>query len=448
MNIEVRRFSNNDIKKLVIPLMCEQFLAESVGMVATLMVSRAGDAAISGVALVDNINRLVIQIMAAFATGGAVVCSQYIGREDKKSAKRSNAQLHLIMLVVSLVVLIFACVFTKQILKLIFGEVEPDVLNSAVLYFTVTSFSYPFLAIYNAGAAIYRSQGNSKISMQISVIMNLINIVANAILVFGFHLNVLGVALSTNVSRIVAGVAMFYFTVRKSNTLCFDSVRDFKPDITMIGRILRIGIPSGIENSMFQIGKLIVVSMVALFGTASIAANAVGYTIIDFANIPAGSMGLALVALVGQCIGVGEYDQAKYYTKKSLRIAYLGDWSAKLILFVGAGAFCSCFHLSSDAYKIAVQILRWFCIASIPIWSLSFTLPNSLRASGDAAYTMVVSILSMWIFRVGSSYFLGVVCGMGVLGVWCGMFIDWFARGILFCIRYRSNKWMRKTTVG
>lgn len=441
------RFSKEDIIKLVVPLMCEQLLAVSVGLVDTLMVSKAGDAAISGVALVDNINRLVIQIMAALATGGAVVCSQYIGRKDEENSRKSNAQLHLIMMAVSLMVLAIALLFTRQILTAIFGKVEADVLDNAVLYFTVTAFSYPFLALYNAGGSVFRSQGNSKISMQISIVMNIINIIANAVLVFGFRLSVLGVALATDLSRIVAGILMLYFIVQKKNPLCFKGAADFKPDTQMLSRILKIGIPSGIENGMFQIGKLMVVSMVALFGTASIAANAVGYTIIDFANIPAGSMGLALVTLIGQCVGAGEYDQAKYYTKKSLKIAYLGDWCAKLILFICAGMFCSFFNLSVEAYEIAVQILRCFCIASIPVWPLSFTLPNALRASGDVAFTMVVSIISMWIFRIGSSYILSIVCGMGVLGVWLGMFIDWYARGICFSIRYLKNRWLNRQLI-
>lgn len=440
-------FTGKDIKKLVIPLMLEQLLAVSVGMVDTLMVSRAGDAAISGVALVDNINRLVIQIMAALATGGAVICSQYIGKRDSRQAKKSNAQLHFVMLFFSILIVILSLIFTKGILRLIFGNVEADVMNSAVMYFMVTALSYPFLALYNAGAAVYRSQGNSSISMYISVIMNIINIAANAVFVFEFNMDVLGVALATDLSRVFAGIIMLAFIISKRNNIRFSKVSDFKPDFTMLKKILKIGIPSGIENGMFHFGKLIVVSMVSVFGTASIAANAVGYTIIDFANIPGGSIGLALITITGQCIGAGQYEQAKYYTNKSLKYAYIGDWSSKLILFVFAGFFCSCFNLSHDAYRIAVQILRCFCIASIPVWPLSFTLPNTLRAAGDVTFTMVVSIISMWIFRIGSSYFLGVVLRMGVLGIWCGMFIDWFARGICFSIRYYSGKWISRKSI-
>ncbi len=439
-----RLFSRQNLIKLILPLLAEQLLAVSVGLVDTLMVSQAGDAAISGVALVDNINRLIIQVLAAIATGGAVICSQYIGKKDKTNAKKASAQLHMVMVLFALIVVAFALIFTGNIIGAVFGSVEEAVSRSATIYFTVTSLSYPFLAVYNAGAAVYRSEGNSSISMRISVIMNIINIVGNAVFVFGFNMSVFGVALATDISRVVAAVVMFMLVMSKKHELAFDNIKEFRPDTSMIGKILKIGIPSGIENGMFQIGKLLVVSMVATFGTASIAANAVGYTIIDFANIPGTSMGLALITLVGQCIGAGKKDQARYYTKLSLKIAYVGDWSSKAILFIFAGFFASCFNLSPEAYVIAVRILRCFCIVSIPVWPLSFTLPNALRAAGDVNFTMLVSIISMWVFRVGSSYLLGVFLNMGVLGVWFGMFIDWFARSVCFVIRYVSGKWTRK----
>lgn len=437
-------FSSKDIRKLILPLMFEQLLAVSVGLVDTFMVSRAGDAAISGVALVDNINRLIIQIMAALATGGAVVCSQYIGKKDDRQSRKSGAQLTLIMTMLAIVVVIIAILFTRNILTLIFGHVERDVMNSGVLYFTVTAFSFPFLALYNSGAAIFRSQGNSKISMQISIIMNVVNIVGNVIFVFGLNINVLGVALATLISRVVAGFIMLYYTVSSKNPLRCESIKDYRFDYFIIKKILSIGIPSGVENGMFQIGKLLVVSFVSTFGTASIAANAVGYTVIDFINIPASSMGLALITVVGRCIGAGKKEQAKMYSKRLLRNAYIGDWICNAFLFVMAPYLCGLFNLSSEAHTLAVTVLRCFAIASLPIWPLSFTIPNALRAAGDISYTMICSIISMWIFRVGSSYFLGVVCGFGIVGVWAGMFIDWFARSVMFMIRFVSGKWLQR----
>ena len=336
------------------------------------MVSQAGEAAISGVALVDNINRLIIQVMAALATGGAVVCSQFVGKGKEEGAKKSGAQLETVLLVFSVCMTLLSLIGTRGLLHAVFGNVSEDVMDSAVLYFTVTSLSFPFLGIYNAGAAIFRSIGS------------------------------------------------------------------------IIKKILAIGIPSGVENGMFQIGKLAVTSMVATFGTASIAANSVGYTVIDFANIPGNAMGLALITVVGQCIGAGEKKQAKQYTKKLVGLAYLGDWICNIALFLLAGTIAKCFHLSPEAVRIAEQILHCFAVTSLFIWPLSFTLSNALRAAGDATFTMIVSIASMWIFRVGSSYFFGIVLQMGVLGIWIGMFVDWGARSALFGWRFLSGKWLQR----
>lgn len=442
-------FSTKDLKKLIIPLMFEQLLAVSVGMVDTLMVSQAGEAAISGVALVDNINRLIVQVMAALATGGAVVCSQYIGSGKSERAKRAAAQLESVMMIFSVVVLALSLLFTRNILSAIFGHVPSDVMDSAILYFMVTSISYPFLGAYNAGAAIFRSAGNSKISMQISLLMNVINVIGNAIFVFVFHWAVFGVAFATLLSRIAAGFIMTALIGGKKNPVRIDRFSELIPDIGIIKKILTIGIPSGIENGMFQIGKLSVTSMVSMFGTASIAANSVGYTVIDFANIPGSAMGLALITIVGQCIGAGEKKQAKDYTKRIVRYAYYGDWACNAVLFLIAPWIATCFHLSLEAQAIATMVLRMFSVVSLFIWPLSFTLSNSLRAAGDVTYTMTISILSMWIFRVGSSYLFGVVFGMGVMGVWIGMFVDWAARSLAFVLRFAGKRWFdRKVITG
>lgn len=437
-------FSKQDLKKLMIPLMFEQLLAVSVGMVDTLMVSRAGEAAISGVALVDNINRLIIQVMAALATGGAVICSQFLGKGKDERARKSGAQLEIVLLIFSVAMLLISITCTRGLLGIIFGKVDADVMDSAVLYFTVTAVSYPFLGAYNAGAAIFRSVGNSKISMKISLLMNAVNVGGNAVFVFGFHWSVFGVAFATLLSRMAAGIVMTCFVCGRGNPIRIGYVRYLRPEGPIIKKILTIGIPSGIENGMFQIGKLMVTSMVAAFGTASIAANSVGYTVIDFANIPASSMGLALITVVGRCVGAGEREQAKSYTKRILRYAFYGDWICNAILFAFAGVIAGCFHLSPEAKDIAVLVLRCFAVTSLFIWPLSFTLSNALRASGDVTFTMVVSIVSMWVFRVGSSYLFGVVLGMGVLGIWIGMFVDWGARSVMFTWRFLSGRWLER----
>ena len=439
-------YNRKQLKALILPLMFEQFLNVMVGMVDTLMVSKAGEAAVSGVALTTNINLLIIQVMAALATGGAVVCSQYNGRKDTEEATFAAAQLETVLLVFSVVAALICAVFGHRMLPAIFGKVEEAVMHSAWIYMFVTALSYPFLGVYNAGAAIFRSVGNSKVSMILSVLMNAINIVLNAVLVMMGY-GVLGVALATLVSRIVCGICMVILVTKPYNPLQLKRLRELMPNRKMITRILRIGIPSGIENSMFQVGKLMVVSMITRFGTAAIAANSVSYSVIEFPNIPGMSMGLALITVVGNCLGAGEIEQAKKYTKKLMVLAYAGDWIMNALLFVFAPQVVGVFSLSKEATDMAVEVLRWFSSVAVFIWPLSFTLPNALRAAGDVKYTMITGILSMWMFRVLCSYFLAVVCNLGILGVWYGMFIDWGVRSLFFVIRYLSGKWQTKKVI-
>lgn len=440
-------YTKKELRALVAPLMFEQFLNVLVGIVDTLMVSQAGEAAVSGVALTTNINLLIIQVMAALATGGAVVCSQYNGRGDMKEARFAAGQLETVLLIFSFIAAAACFVGGRGMLGAIFGNVEPDVMDSAFTYMLITAVSYPFLGLYNAGAAVFRSSGNSSISMKLSVLMNAVNIGFNALFVFQFHMGVMGVALATLISRIVCGGIMNVFACSSRNPIRIEGIRALFPEKKMIVRILRIGIPSGIENSMFQIGKLAVVSMVTKFGTAAIAANSVSYSIIEFPNIPGTAMGLALITVVGNCIGAGELSQVKKYTKKLVGMAYVGDWVMNLLLFLFAPQIVSMFHLSSEAVSIAVEVLRYFSILSLFIWPLSFTLPSALRAAGDVRYTMLAGILSMWLFRVLCSYFLAVVLNFGILGVWYGMFIDWAVRSVLFVIRFLSGRWENQKVI-
>ena len=450
-------FDRQSLKKLIIPLIVEQFLSISMGLIDTLMVSSCGEAAVSGVSLVDSISVLLIQILSALATGGAVVCSQYIGKKMPKRARLSAGQLMFIMIVTSGVVMLLVLFSYRQLLRLIFGQIDADVMAAAETYFIISAISYPFLGLYNAGAALFRSVGNSRVSMYTSLVMNLINITGNAILIFGFGQGVFGAAVATLIGRVVAAIVILSLLGRKkkyTDTEDEDEVNplrltwsDLRPQRDVIARILKIGVPSGVENGMFQVGKLLVSSLTATFGTAAIAANAVASNVAGFANIPGNAMGLAMVTVIGRCIGAGEKEQAKRYSKKLLRLAYLGIWFANVMMVLFVHPIVSLFSLSAEATAIAKQLLTTFAICASCIWPLSFTLPNTLRAAGDAKYTMGVSVFSMWVFRVFSSYFFAGTMGLGVLGVWIGMYVDWLFRTILFVIRYLRGKWLNKRVV-
>ena len=442
-----RLFDNASLRRLLLPLLLEQFLAVSMGMADTIMVSSVGEAAISGVSLVDGVNTLILQVLAALATGGAVIASQYLGRRDTNNARRAASQLYFTLIVSTCAAAVLVMALCRPLLHAVFGAIEEDVMRFAQTYFLVSAVSYPFMGIYNAGAALFRAQGNSRISMYASLVMNVINIAGNALLIFVFHMGVLGAALATLLGRVFAAAWVTWQLERSDNPMRIACMRDLLPDGELIRRILSIGIPSGLENGMFHIGKLLVSSLVSTLGTAAIAANAVANTLSSMANIPGNAVSLAMIPVVGRCLGAKERSQARENAGKLMRVAYAGIALTNLSMLMLAPWAVRLFNLSPEAVAIAVPVMRSFDVVSVFLWPASFTLPNALRAGGDARFTMTVSMVSMWLFRVIACYVFVKGFGMGLLSVWVGMYIDWVFRVLLFALRYRGNRWMEHSVI-
>ncbi|MEG2455909.1 MAG: MATE family efflux transporter [Oscillospiraceae bacterium] len=441
MEEEKPLFTRKALQKLIIPLIIEQLLAMTIGMADTVMVTSVGEAAVSGVALVDAINILLIQVFAALATGGAVVASQYLGRKDEKSACTSAKQLFYAAGGVAVLIMTFALLFRGQILSLIFGSVEADVMDSAMSYFFLTALSFPGIAIYNCGAALFRSMGNSKVSMFTALGVNLLNIGGNAIFIFGFDMGAAGAGLATLISRSVAGVAMLILICRKKNIIHIDRIwrPEFRSD--MLVSILRVGIPNGMENGIFQVGKLLLQRLIVSFGTAAIAANVIANNVSSVVDVSGNAIALALITVVGQCMGAHVPEQAVTYTRKLMKIVYLCMGALNIVMFIFATPLVGLFALSAQSADMAVEVLRWCAVFSMTIWPTAFVLPNALRAAGDAKFTMVVSISSMFLCRIGLSYLFCWVFQWGLLGVWLAMFMDWVVRAIIFEVRFRHGTW-------
>jgi len=434
-------FSNRDLLKLIIPLIIEQILAVTVGLADGVMVARVGEAAISGVSIVDSINTLLIGLFSAVATGGAVVASQYLGQKDAKKASKAGEQLIASNLALSTIIMIIALLGRNFILNALFGDVEPDVMKNARIYFYYTAMSYPFLGVYNACAALFRSMGNSGISMIISVMANVLNIIGNSILIFILKMGVAGAAIPTLVSRIFSAVVIFILLFNKTIPIHIDKMFEYRPDIKMIKRILEIGIPNGMENSVFQIGKILVQGIIVELGTSAITANSIASNIGGFGVLPGSAMGLALITVIGTCVGAGDYDGVKHYTKKLMRITHIcmAGINAAIILLIPA--ILKIYDVSETTSEIASTLMLYHAILSTIIWPPAFTLPNALRAANDVRFTMWISIISMWTWRIGFSYFLVNALHMGVLGVWIAMTIDWLFRAIAFIYRFRKEKY-------
>ena len=438
-------FTQAELLKLTGPLLVEQLLEVTVGMANTMMVSRCGEAAISGVSLVDMINNLIIVLFAALATGGAVVVSQYLGAREQKSANKSAGQLLLLSGLFGLAVGAFCFVLACPMIRLFYGSIENDVLDAGVKYLQIIALSYPFLALYNGGAALFRSMGNSKISMQISFLMNIINIVGNAVCIFGFKMGVDGVAWPSVVSRVVAAaLILFRCYQKKGNAL--DVPKTLRVDGGMAKRILGIGIPSAFENSLFEAGRILVVSMISTFGTVQIAANAVANNLDGMGVIPGKAIGLAMITVVGRCIGAGDHEQTIYYTRKLLLWSYIamGLSNGAILLFVKP--LVGIYALSGETMQLSILLVCIHAGCALLLWPLSFVLPNALRAANDVKFTMVTAVLSMAVWRLGFSYLLCVRMGWGAVGVWIAMVIDWICRVTCFVLRFRSGAWKNKYT--
>ena len=431
------------MRKLIIPLILEQTLAITVGMADTMMISSAGEAAVSGVSLVDMFNNLLICVLAVLATGGAVVTSQCIGAGRREEACRSARQLVFTEAAITIGISVLVLLFHRQILGLFFGQIEADVMQNAIIYLIISVFSFPLLAVYDSCAALYRSMGNAQITLKISLLMNVINVVGNAIGVYVLKLGVAGVAIPSLVSRGVAGVVLFTLLHNPDN-LVFLTRGKFKVDATIVKRILFIGIPSGIENGIFQLGRVLVVSIIAAFGTSQIAANGVANSLDSMGCIVGQAMSLAMITVIGRCVGAGEEGQVRYYTKKLLGETYFYTAVINSIILLLLPWILQIYGLGEETTRLSYILVMIHDGMAIFLWPASFVLPNMLRACNDVKYTMVVSIFSMITFRIGFSYVFGVHMGWMAVGVWAAMVIDWVFRVLCFVGRYLAGTWRKK----
>lgn len=441
-------YTGKELKKLIVPLIIEQLLAILVGLADTIMIASAGEAAVSGVSLVDNINILVINIFTALATGGAVASGHCLGQKNEDGACRSAWQLILFSIISSLCVTIFYLTIHEWILHTVFGNITRDVMESARVYLVVTAYSIVPLAVYNACAALFRAMGNSRVTMWISLLMNLINFIGNGILIYGAGWGVAGAAAATTFSRMVAAVIITVLIAQKKRTIHIAGYITWRPDFALVRKILFIGVPNSLENSMFQLGKILLLSLISTFGTYAIAANAVANTIACINILPGMAVNMAILSVASVCVGAGELDQAKYYTKKMMRMIYASTGVISVLLLIGTPVIVKIYHLSPETSALASQVIRYHALMAFFIWPASFSLPNLFRAAGDVMYTMVTAILSMWVFRIGAAYVLSEFFHAGLFGVWIAMTIDWAFRAVLYLLHDKKNSWQSKLKAG
>lgn len=434
-------FSNQKLKEMIVPLFFEQFLVMLVGMADTLVISHAGEAAVSGVSLVNQFNTIFIYLFTALASGGAVVISQYIGRSAKDAAGASASQLLLFSTGFSIIVAGMVLVGNEWILRLMFGKVEDSVMEACVTYLRISAYSYPALAIYNSGAAVYRSLEKTNVTMYLSVASNIINVIGNLIGVFVLRAGVAGVAYPSLAARIFSAVVITLLCFQRKNRVFYRGKWIFKWDSAAMRQILKIAVPNGLENGVFQLVKVALSSIVALFGTYQIAANGVVQSIWSLAALAGVAMGPVFITVIGQCMGKRDTEGADYYFKKLTRITLLLSSVWNLLIFLLTPLFMKGYALEPETRQLVVGLVLIHNIFNAAAFPFSGALSNGLRAAGDVKFTMYVSIASTIAGRLLLSYFFGIIFHMGVIGIAIAMVCDWIIRAVIFILRQKSGKW-------
>ena len=440
-------FTNKMLRVLLVPIIMEQLLNALMGTVDTMMVSNVGAAAISAVSLVDSINVLIIQAFSALAAGGTIICTQYLGQKNHEMANKSARQALFIITAISVFIVVLGLAFRAPLLSFIFGKVDADVMENSMVYFFYTVLSYPFIALYDAGASIFRAQENTRGPMVISIISNVMNIVGNGILIWVFHMGVAGAAISTLVSRIFCAVVVLYQLRKDRQPIVVRDYLKIRPDGKMIGRILALGIPSGIENSMFQLGKLAIQSTVSTLGTTAIAAQAMTNMLEMLNGTAVIGVGIGLMTVVGQSLGAGRKDEAVYYMKKLMIFSEVFLIACCAVVYVLARPITMIGGMEAKSAEMCLDMMFWITIVKPIVWMFAFIPAYGMRAAGDVKFSMITSCITMWTFRFCLCVYLIRVCGMGPMAVWIGMFTDWTVRAIVFGLRFKSGKWMEHKVV-
>lgn len=434
-------YSNRALLVLFIPLLIQYALDFCVGLADSIMVSSLGEAAISGVSLVDFLIQLLIFSFSALATGGAVVAGQYLGNNQVDKAQNASTQLVWFSSIFSCVLMIFVIILRQFLIAFLFGQIEADVWQNVDKYLCIVALSIPFIAIFNVGAAIFRITNNASLPMKILVICDVLNIIGNAVCIYYLGWDVRGVAVPTVIARALSAVLIMYFAVDEDYKLHIKRTLRHKFDFKILKKVLQVGIPYGIENGLFQLGRILVLSLVSTFGTMAIAANSVGYTIGIFSVLPGFAINLGLTAVISKCVGANDYEQVRYYNKKCLMIAFISHIICNAVIFAILPFILGIYNLSPQTAAMTAQMIIWHGIFAIIIWPLAFTLPATFRGAGDSKSVMYISLIVMFTCRIALSYIIADWMGVGVFGTWIAMFIDWYVRAGIYIYRYFSDKW-------
>lgn len=440
-------FSGREIFQLIWPLILDLFLTFFVGMLDSIMVSSVNESAVSAISLIDQIIQLVIMVFSAMAAGGAVIAGQYLGADQKDAARRSAWQLVWLMFLTGAVLCLLLLFFRHAILDLVFGDITDLVYAYSDKYLIITAFSVPMLAVHQAGASVFRTMGNSRTPMLISVMMNVVNFSGNAFLIYKMGMDTDGAGISTLLSRSAAAVVITILLLNPKHLIHYEKTFRYHPDTKLIRKILYVGIPNGLENGMFQLGKILLLSLVSTFGTSAITANAITQNVAQLQLIPAFAVNMAVTTIISRCVGYGDMEQVRYYNRILLFIMYATSLLTAYTIYFSMPLILNLYHASGKTAALTMTMVNWHTFAAVSLWPLSFEIPQALRSSGDVKFTMLTSILIMWCVRITGAYILAFRTGAGAAAPWIAMVIDFVFRTVIYQIRWHSGKWTDKKVI-
>lgn len=440
-------FTGHQLATLILPMIIDLFLVFFVGMIDSIMVSSVGEGAVSAVSLVDQVMQLFLMAFSAMATGGAVVAGQYLGAKKEKEACNSTYQLIWFMFLCGIGFAAILLLFRHLILHLCFGQITKEVFSYANKYMIFTACSLPMLTIHQGGTAVFRAMGNSKGPMWISVMMNLINFAGNASLIYGLGMDTDGAGISTLASRTAAAVVVVILLLNQDRLLHLPKTFAYHPDGSLIKRILYVAIPNGVENGMFQLGKLVLLSLVALYGTSAITANAITNNMASIQLIPGIACNMAVTTVIARCVGYGDIKQIRYYNQLMLKIMFITMEIFAWIVYFLMPFVLTLYHASDQTAHLTMVMFRWHTIGAVALWPTAFEFPQALRSAGDVKFPMVVSLITMWLIRILGAYILAKIFGFGAVAPWIAMVIDFAARFFIFQHRWCRGKWIGKQVI-
>jgi len=434
-------FTNKMIFSLLAPILIEQIFIVAIGIADTIMVSHVGEIAVAGISFLTAFNNLIKKILSALSIGGSIIISQYIGKQEKKNANKALKMVFYSTLLLTVVLCIILLIGHTSILSLLTGKVETEVMQSARIYYIFSVLSYPFFATHFVISSAYRAMRNSRIPMMFTIFMMAMNLALKSIFIYIFKWGVFGAGLSTLLSIMFVEIILTTMICKRTNVIYIEKIYKIQFDFSMVKRIFGIAIPNSIDNGMFQLGLVMLQRLVATFGTVALAANAIVKSLTPLTVTLTQSISLAIVTIVGQCMGAEKPKQAAMYTMHVLKISYITGLIISIASIFLGKPLIGAFNLSEQTSELALIIFIIYCAGSIFLYPLNNVLPNALRAAGDTKFVMTTSILTMFGARIGLAYILSIYFNLGLIGVWVTVLVDWLVRSIMFSYRFSKGRW-------